>query len=116
MDYLYQRGKFSDPQLSPRPALILLDLNLPGTDGRDVLEQIKTDPELKKIPVIILTTSNNRDDMDRCYQIGASSYIIKPVSIGSLTQAVQRLKEHWFELSIQPDAEASKQSSNPNES
>jgi two-component system response regulator len=85
-----------------RPALILLDLNMPGMDGRNLLAIIKKDPELKKIPVIILTTSDHVEDIDYCYSLGASTYIQKPVEFDSLIEAVKRLKDYWFGLAILP--------------
>lgn len=102
LDYLYQRNRYSDADKSPRPGLILLDLNLPGTDGREVLEEIKQKPELKTIPVIILTTSSHDKDIDNCYMAGANSYIQKPVDLQGFFEAVQRLNDFWFEVVILP--------------
>jgi two-component system response regulator len=102
LDYLYQRNRYSDAGKSPRPDLILLDLNLPGTDGREVLEEIKNKPELKTIPVIILTTSSHDKDIDNCYMAGANSYIQKPVDLQGFFEAVQRLNDFWFEVVILP--------------
>ncbi|MBX2864886.1 MAG: response regulator, partial [Leptolyngbyaceae cyanobacterium MAG.088] len=78
MDYLYQRGKYSDPGVAPRPTLILLDLNMPRKDGREALQEIKQDPDLRSIPVVILTTSKAEEDILRTYDLGASSFITKP--------------------------------------
>ena len=105
LDYLYQRNQFSDKDKSPRPDLILLDLNLPGTDGREVLEEIKKDPKLKTIPVIVLTTSSDDKDIEKCYQAGANSYIQKPVDLQGFFEAIQRLKDFWFEVAILPKNE-----------
>lgn len=102
MDYLFRKGGFADPQKSPRPELILLDLNLPGTDGRDVLQEIKKDGELRRIPVIVLTTSEDERDVEKCYQYGANSYIHKPVNFEGFLTAIQRLKGFWFEVAILP--------------
>ncbi len=102
IDYLFRRGKFTDPAQSPRPGLILLDLNLPGTDGREVLNEIKKDNQLKKIPVIILTTSCEEQDIDNCYAAGANSYICKPISLSSYIEAIQRFKNFWFEIALFP--------------
>ncbi|MBI4389529.1 MAG: response regulator [Nitrospinae bacterium] len=102
LDYLFRRGKFSDPANSPRPELVLLDLNLPGTDGRDVLIEIKNDQELRRIPIIVLTTSSDERDIDKCYQDGANSYIHKPVNLENFFQAIQKLKDFWFEVAILP--------------
>jgi two-component system response regulator len=107
LDYLYQRNRYSEAESSPRPDLILLDLNLPGTDGRDVLEEIKKDPKLRTIPVIVLTTSSDDKDINKCYQAGANSYIQKPVDLQGFLIAIQRLKEFWFEVVLLPKQELS---------
>jgi CheY-like chemotaxis protein len=106
-DYLYQRNRYSDASKSPRPDLILLDLNLPGTDGREVLEEIKKDPKLKAIPVIVLTTSSDDKDIEACYRSGANSYIQKPVDLQGFFAAIQRLKDFWFEVVLLPKHEES---------
>jgi CheY-like chemotaxis protein len=100
LDYLHQRGKFAKG--AARPGAILLDLNLPGTDGRDVLTEVKSDPRLKSIPVIVLTTSSDSRDIDKCYDAGANSYIRKPVDLDGFVRAIQHLKEYWFEIVILP--------------
>lgn len=105
LDYLFHRNAFSNPESSPLPGVILLDLNLPGTDGREVLSVIKSDPTLKKIPVIILTTSSYEKDIESCYEAGASSYIVKPVGLDGFIQAIQRLRDYWFEVVILPKIE-----------
>ncbi len=102
LDFLYHREKYSDPESAPRPGLILLDLNMPGTDGREVLQIIKDDENLAAIPVVILTTSSDERDIQSCYAIGANSYIQKPVELGSFMDAIKRLKNYWFELTILP--------------
>lgn len=102
LDFLHQRGQYAAPGKAPRPGVILLDLNLPGTDGREVLAEIKQDEELKLIPIVVLTTSSDERDIERCYRMGANSYIKKPVDLGGFIQAVQRLKEYWFEVVILP--------------
>jgi len=102
LDYLYQRNQYS---ASSRPDLILLDLNLPGTDGREVLEEIKQDPNLKTIPVIVLTTSSDARDINKCYQAGANSYINKPVDLKGFFEAIKRLRDFWFEVAILPKNE-----------
>src|SRR4051812_17902812 len=79
LDFLYRRGEYSEGADAPRPGVILLDLNLPGTDGREVLKVIKQDEFLRKIPVIVLTTSSAENDIQMCYDCGANSYIVKPV-------------------------------------
>ena len=102
LDYLYRRDNFENPATSPKPGLILLDLNLPGTDGREVLSEIKSDSELRHIPVIILTTSSQEEDIRKCYNYGANSYICKPISLESLVDSIRRLKDFWFEIVILP--------------
>lgn len=102
LDYLWQRGPYADKGQAPPPGIILLDLNMPGTDGRDVLREVKTAPLLKKIPVIVLTTSCDAKDIDRCYAEGANSYICKPVEIAGFFEAIQRLRDYWFEIVVLP--------------
>ena len=102
MDYLFRRGEYADPARSPRPGLILLDLNLPGTDGREVLAAIKDEDALKTIPVIILTPSNAEEDVRSWYFDGTSSYIQKPVDLPRFVEAIRRLKDYWFEIVILP--------------
>lgn len=101
LDYLFQRGEFT-PDSAPRPGLVLLDLNLPGTDGREVLGIIKSDLNLRKIPVIVLTTSDAREDIHRCYDAGANSYVKKPVDLVGFVEAMARLKEYWLGVAVLP--------------
>lgn len=105
LDYLHRRGKFADPSKSPRPGVVLLDLNLPGTDGREVLEEIKSDVTLKRIPVIVLTTSSDPRDIDGCYDAGANTYMQKPVDLVGFVEAIARLRNYWFEIAILPKNE-----------
>lgn len=102
LDYLHRCGDYADPEVSPRPNVILLDLYLPGTDGRAVLQKIKTHHELKRIPVIVLTTSGDMRDIQACYDAGASSYVHKPVDLNSYITAIQRLSEYWFQIVVLP--------------
>jgi CheY-like chemotaxis protein len=102
LDFLYQRGQYMDAEQAPRPGVILLDLNLPGTDGREVLTEIKRDESLRHIPVIVLTTSNDDRDVEACYQAGANSYIQKPVDMDGFLKAIERLKGYWFEVVVLP--------------
>jgi CheY-like chemotaxis protein len=106
IDYLTHRGKFEEPNDAPLPGLILLDLNLPGLDGRDVLRFVKADARLRKIPVIVLTTSNAQKDIQQCYDDGANTYVQKPVELQGFIQAITQLKEYWFEIAILPREEA----------
>jgi CheY-like chemotaxis protein len=98
MDYLLRRGRFTDPSDSPSPGLILLDLNMPRKDGREALAEIKANPELRKIPVIVLTTSQAEEDIFRTYDLGVSSFITKPVTFAGLVQAMRVLSQYWFEI------------------
>jgi CheY-like chemotaxis protein len=102
LDFLYHRGRYTDLEQAPRPGVILLDLNLPGTDGREVLTEIKKDDSLKHIPVIVLTTSNDNRDVESCYQSGANSYIQKPVDMEGFIRAIERLNGYWFEVVVLP--------------
>lgn len=98
MDYLNRRGKFSDPATSPRPGLILLDLNMPKKDGREALEEIKADPDLKQIPIVVLTTSKAEEDIYRSYDLGVNSFITKPVSFDGLVFVMTTLAQYWFQI------------------
>ena len=98
IDYLCRRGKFSDPHTSPRPGLILLDLNMPKKDGREALKEIKGDPRLRDIPVVVLTTSKADEDIARTYNLGVNSYITKPVKFSSLVSVMKTIGKYWFEI------------------
>jgi len=96
MDYLHQRGQYAGVTL--RPSLILLDLNMPRKSGFEALQEIKSDPELRKIPVIILTTSKAEEDIVRAYDLGVNSFIVKPVSFEALVETVRELGKYWFQI------------------
>ena len=98
MDYLKRRGPYSDPASSPRPGLILLDLNMPKKDGREALAEIKQDPELKRIRVVIMTTSKAEEDILRTYDLSAASYITKPVTFAGLTEVIKTIGKYWLEI------------------
>lgn len=99
LDYLYQRGKYGGEQgLAPRPGLILLDLNMPKIDGREVLKAIKGDPHFKDIPVVVLSTSSTDQDVARSYQLGVNSFITKPVTFSGLVDAMNVLGRYWLEI------------------
>jgi len=98
MDYLLRRGEYRDPESSPRPDLILLDLNMPRKDGREALKEIKADPSLRLIPVVALTTSSAEADIVRTYNLGANSFITKPVTFEGLVEVMKNLKRYWFEI------------------
>ncbi len=103
LDYLYHRGQFSDPVTAPRPDLILLDLNMPKIDGRQALAVIKEDSELRRIPVVVLTTSKAEEDILRSYNLGVNSFIVKPVTFESLVQLIRVLTQYWFSIVRLPD-------------
>lgn len=98
LEYLERKGKFEDKNSSPRPGLILLDLNMPRMDGREALEAIKANPNLKGIPVVILTTSKQEEDMVKGYNLGAASYITKPVTFDGLVDLMKTLGKYWVEF------------------
>lgn len=96
--YLRREGRYADPATSPRPGLILLDLNMPRLDGREALAKIKADEDLKRIPVVVLTTSQEEADVFRSYQTGANSYLSKPVTFESLVGLLGALGRYWLEI------------------
>jgi CheY-like chemotaxis protein len=98
MAYLRRQGPYADPASSPRPGVILLDLNMPRMDGREALKEIKADPELRRIPVVILTTSKAEEDIYRTYDLGANSYIMKPVTFDGLVDVMRGLGRYWVEI------------------
>jgi CheY-like chemotaxis protein len=98
MEYLLLKGKYPSRVEAPLPSLILLDLNMPRKDGREALKEIEAHPELRKIPVVVLTTSEAKEDICQCYRIGANSYITKPVSFDGLVKALEALGRYWFEI------------------
>jgi CheY-like chemotaxis protein len=98
LDFLQGVGKYADKSSFPRPALIILDLNLPGTDGREVLTTLKQDRDLQTIPVVIFSTSSNPKDINACYCQGVSGYIIKPMNTQRLNQLVKTFLEYWFKV------------------
>ena len=103
LDFLRHQGPYNDPATAPRPALILLDLNVPGKDGRTVLQEIKSDKAFKHIPVAIFSTSANAKDVALCYAYGANTYMIKPVDLGKLTRNLQLFFEYWLTVSVLRD-------------
>jgi len=98
MDYLHRRNAYSDPATSPRPDLILLDLNMPKKDGRQALTEIKADSALRKIPVIVMTTSKAEEDILRTYGLGASSYIFKPITFPSLLEVISKVGDYRLQI------------------
>ncbi|MFM2063616.1 MAG: hypothetical protein RLZZ507_3287 [Cyanobacteriota bacterium] len=98
MDYLSHRGLYTDVSKAPRPALILLDLNMPKKPGLEVLKEIKTHPQLRQIPVIVLTGSSAEEDIYNTYNFGANSFIIKPGNFTSLVEVMKTIGKYWFEI------------------
>jgi CheY-like chemotaxis protein len=98
MDYLHRRGKYAPPAEAPRPGLILLDLNMPKKDGREALREIKSDPDLRQISVVVLTTSKAEEDIYSSYDSGASSFITKPVTFEGLVDVMKGVGRYWFEI------------------
>lgn len=103
MEYLTRKGKYSDPETSPKPGLILLDLNMPKKDGREALKEIKSDPELRRIPIVVMTTSKAEEDVFRSYDFGASSFITKPVTFDRLVDLMKALGNYWVEFVELPE-------------
>jgi CheY-like chemotaxis protein len=102
LDYLNRRNKFASPASSPRPGLILLDLNMPRKDGREALREIKGHPDWRKIPVVVLTTSTAEPDVARVYELGANSFISKPVAFDSLVGLMKAVLNYWFKVVVLP--------------
>ncbi|MDE3060662.1 MAG: response regulator [Pseudomonadota bacterium] len=102
LDFLKRSSTTPEPGQPERPGLVLLDLNMPGLDGRQTLRLIKEDNALRRMPVIILTTSSDERDVEACYHMGANTYVQKPVSFDGLIEAIKRLKEYWFEIALLP--------------
>jgi len=98
MDYLRRRGRYSDLTNDNLPGLILLDLNMPRKDGREALKEIKADPILRRIPIVVLTTSKAEEDILRSYDLGVNSYVTKPVTFKSLVELIKVLGQYWFEV------------------
>lgn len=105
LEYLRREGRFADPTESPRPGVILLDLNMPRKGGREALEEIKADPELRRIPVVVMTTSKEEEDILRSYDLGASGFVTKPVTFEGLVEVMRGLGRYWIEIvELPPEA------------
>lgn len=102
LDLLYHKGDYAQTKVTALPSLILLDLNMPGSNGKEVLQQLKQDEELKVIPVVVFTTSSNPKDIDTCYRYGANSYLIKPMNVQQLKSSVCLLLNYWFKVTRLP--------------
>ena len=98
LDYLRRQGRYVDRIGHPLPGLILLDLNMPRKDGREALREIKADPTLKHIPIVVLTTSKAEEDIIRSYDLGVNSFIVKPVTFDQLVDIMKTLTKYWFEI------------------
>lgn len=105
LDYLNRRGEYSDPEKSPRPGIILLDLNMPRKDGREALSEIKKNESLRRIPVVVLTTSKEEEDILRSYDLGVNSYITKPVTFQGLVDAMNTIGRYWLDIVKLPQDE-----------
>lgn len=105
MDYLLNRGKYADVRDAPRPDLVLLDLNLPGMNGREVLEAIRSDASLRKLVVVVLTTSGQDEDVIRSYELNCHSYITKPVQVDRFVSTLRSLGRYWLQLVTLPSPE-----------
>jgi two-component system response regulator len=106
VDFLSRRGRYAAPARVPRPGLILLDIRLPKLDGHEVLRHIKSDPALRAIPVIMLTTSERDDEINACYEAGANSYVSKPVKFTDFVETIKSLKLYWVMVNHLPDPTA----------
>ncbi len=102
MDYLLGKGKFSAPQSAPKPNLILLDLNMPNLDGPEVLKRVRAHPDLRRIPIVVLTTSNHEEDVLRSYDSGCNSFITKPLEMDAFINVLSHLEDYWFDLATLP--------------
>jgi len=98
MDYLYRRGAYAHLAGTPLPGLVLLDLNMPRKDGREALKEIKQDPVLRTIPIVVLTTSSAEEDILRTYNLGTNSFIVKPVTFDKLVEIIRKVTQYWLEI------------------
>lgn len=102
LEFLFQRGRYARAGSAPRPDLVLMDLNLPRKSGADVIEQLKLNEHLKDIPVVVLTTSDRDEDVQRCYRLGANNYLIKPVQFDECVKLISDIQQYWLEVSKLP--------------
>jgi CheY-like chemotaxis protein len=114
LDYMYRRGEYKDKERAPTPGLILLDIKLPKVDGLEVLKQLKSDPKFKKIPIVMLTTSSRGPDINKSYELGANSYIVKPVTSDKFVETVHKIELYWVVINTLPTREGSKYSNAEN--
>ncbi|MEB3831271.1 response regulator [Phormidium sp. CCY1219] len=102
LDYLYHRDPYADVTAFPTPDLILLDLNMPRVDGREALQRLKSDPKMRAIPIVVITTSHQEEDIFNCYQAGVNSFLVKPMTFEKLVWMMQEVCRYWFELVCLP--------------
>lgn len=102
MEYLLLKGKYSSREEAPLPSLILLDLDMPRNEGREALQEILAHVDLRKIPVVVMTTSDAKEDSFRCYELGANSYIVKPITYEGLVKVIRLLGQYWLEMVERP--------------
>ncbi len=102
LDYMYRRGRWTDPEAAPVPGLILLDIRLPRVDGLEVLREYKSNSVFRPVPVVMLTTSRDDTDVSRAYELGANSYIVKPVDFDKFLEVVERIELYWILTNVQP--------------
>lgn len=102
MEYLKRTGRYSNPKNAPPPGIILLDLNMPKKDGRQVLKELKADPGFRRIPVVVLTTSKAEDDILKTYELGVNSFVVKPTSFEGLVDVMKMIARYWFEIVVLP--------------
>ncbi|MEY2430113.1 MAG: hypothetical protein QOJ40_2998 [Verrucomicrobiota bacterium] len=113
IDYLGGHGIYADRERFPRPFLLLLDLKMPGTDGFEVLQWVRKQPDLKRLLVVVLTSSNLQSDVDRAYELGANSYLVKPVSFEEMVAMIQRFEIYWTEINRTPSSPAAASAARP---
>jgi CheY-like chemotaxis protein len=97
LDYLTRRGPYADPARSPWPDLVLLDLNMPKKTGYEILQEIRSNPRLKRLPVVVFTTSQSEADVVRCYELGSNSFITKPATFEKLVEATHTISKYWLD-------------------
>lgn len=105
LDYLLRRGRFADPACAPRPDLVLLDLDLPGKTGSEVLAEVQRHTELRQIPIVVMAASDQEADVVDCYALGAHGYMVKPLEVARFERALATLQHYWLQLVVSPTAE-----------
>ena len=113
IDYLSGRGVYADRERYPLPYLLLLDLKMPGTDGFEVLQWLRGEPELRRLLVVVLTSSNLQADVDRAYELGANSYLVKPVEFEEMVNLIQRFEAYWTEINRTPTSPSTAKQARP---